>query len=381
MKNSLKVAFVTSTDPNDKTSWSGIHYKMFTTLKDNFEVVEAIGPIDNLFFKSFGIINRITRFLFSKGYNHKNSIARSYFLSKIIQRRLRKDNYDVIFAPAASTEIAFLKTDLPICSTSDSSFGQLKGYYDTYSNLFNFSAKESNFIEQKALLKASYMTYPSQWAKEYIEKNYQKKASIDVIPFGANILDEQISYIEKSIDKSKPVHLLFLGVDWLRKGGDIVFETFLLLKEKYDVKLTVCGCIPPVSHPDIEVIPFLNKNNPVDFEQFNKMLEQTHLLFLPSRSECFGIVFCEASAYGIPSIASNTGGIEGAITNNVNGYCLDVSATPANYFSKISHLIENADDYIKISESSRKLYLEKLNWNNWGKEISNKIIATALQKK
>lgn len=381
MKSTLKIAFVTSTDPNDKTSWSGIYYKMFTALKDQFEVVDAIGPIDNLLLKSLGSINRITRFLFSKGYNHKNSIAKSYVLSKIIQKRLRKNNYDVIFAPAASTEIAFLNTDIPICSTSDSSFGQLQGYYDSYSNLFAFSQRESNLIEKKSIQKSAGLIYPSQWAMNFVVDNYNPNVEVDVIPFGANISDEHISYIEKSIDKSKPIHLLFLGVEWLRKGGDIVYETFLLLKEKYDVKLTVCGCIPPVSHQDIEVIPFLNKNNPADFEQFNRILERTHFLFLPSRSECFGIVFCEASAYGIPSIATDTGGIKGAITNDVNGYCLDIASKPKDYFLKISQLIDCPEDYKRISKSSRKLYLEKLNWTYWGQEISKKLTAIASHKK
>lgn len=377
MKSPLKVAFITSIDPNDKTSWSGIYYKMFTTLKDNFEVVEALGPIDNLFLKSFGIVNRITKFFFSKGYNHKNSIFRSYFFSKIFKKRLKKNNYDVIFAPAASTEIALLKTDIPICYTSDSSFDQLNGYYDTYSKLFSFSVGESSFIEKQGIQRASTLIYPSKWAMDYVADNYKPKSPISVIPFGANISDEHISYSEKSIDKSEPVHLLFLGVDWLRKGGDIVFETFLLLRERYDVRLTICGCIPPISHPDIEVIPFLNKNSLADFKQFSNMMERTHLLFVPSRSECFGIVFCEASAYGIPSIATNTGGIEGAITNNINGYCLDVSSKSEDYFLKISNLIEHPDEYKKISESSRALYLEKLNWNYWGKEVAKKLIEIA----
>lgn len=371
MKKHLNVAFITSVDPKDKTSWSGIYFKMFQTLSDNFEIVDTIGPVDSYFIKSLGIINRITRFLFSKGYNHKNSIVRSYFLGKIIKRRLNKKHYDVIFVPADSTAIAYLNTNIPICYCSDSSFGQLNGYYETFSSLFSFSIKESNYVEQKAIKKSSYITFPSEWAKDYVLKNYNSNKLIDVIPFGANIEDKDIIYIEKTIDKSKTINILFLGVDWKRKGGDVVFKTFeMLLENGYDINLIVCGCIPSVSHPKMTVYPFLNKNNKEDFATFNTILSQTHFLFLPSKAECFGIVFCEASAYGIPSITTNTGGIPNAVYDGINGYCLDVNASPKEYYNTIVQLIEDKEKYKALSKSSRALYLNKLNWENWANEVA-----------
>ncbi len=372
MKSHLKIAFITSTNPNDKTSWSGIHYKMFQSLLTTFDNVDAIGPLNTAFLKPLGIINRITRFLFNKGYNHKNSIVRSYFISKMIERKLRKKKYDVIFAPASSSEIAFLKTNVPIFYCSDSSFGQLNGYYDTYSNLFSFSVKESDYIEQRAINNASALTYPSKWAMDYVVENYNiHQNKVKLIPFGANINNEDIVYKVKEISNQKPIILLFLGVDWTRKGGDLVYKTFQMLLDKgYNINLIVCGCIPPVSHPKMIVYPFLNKNNKDDFATFNAILAQTHLLFLPSKAECFGIVFCEASAYGIPSITTNTGGIPNAVYNDINGYCLDVNASTNDYYITIVQLIENPEKYKALSKSSRELYLSKLNWSNWAKEVS-----------
>ena len=95
------------------------------------------------------------------------------------------------------------------------------------------------------------------------------------------------------------------------------------------------------------------------------MLNRTHFLFLPSKAECFGIVFCEASAFGIPSITRNTGGISNAVYNGINGYCLDENAKADDYFNVVKKLIENESEYKKISISSRKLYEDKLNWEKW----------------
>jgi glycosyltransferase involved in cell wall biosynthesis len=120
----------------------------------------------------------------------------------------------------------------------------------------------------------------------------------------------------------------------------------------------------------MKVIPFLNKNDVSQMKSFTQLFQDTHLLFLPSKAECFGIVFCEASAYGIPSITTNTGGIPNAVYDGVNGFCLDVNANPKEYYNTIVQLIEDTEKYKALSKSSRALYLNKLNWENWGNEVS-----------
>lgn len=371
-KKNLRVAFLTATDPNDKRSWSGIHYCMLQELRRHFLVVEPIGPIDNLLLKSLGVVNRITRLVFKKGYNHNNSILRSYLLSLVINRRLNRGNYDVIFAPAASTEVAFLKTNLPILYFSDSSFGQLNGYYPVFSDLFAVSKKESNYIEQKAIDKASFFVYPSKWAADFVVKEYGvPEEKLAIIPFGANIDDKSILYTEKHIDDNSVFNLLFLGVNWERKGGDVVYNTFLLLKEKgYNVTLTVCGCVPPYEDDRIRVIPFLNKNIPEQLVFFNTLMQETHLLFVPTKADCSPIVFCEANAFGIPVLTNNTGGVSELVIDDFNGYALNVNSLPEEYALKIEALLQDADLYSRLSQNSRSFYLKDLNWGSWGKKIS-----------
>jgi len=370
MKKKIAIAFITASNPLDKKSWSGIYYQMHNGLANNIEKVECIGPIPLFFIKAMAVTNRITKFFFGKGYNYKNSIVLSFLHSKFIQFKLRGKKFDYIFAPAASTEVAFLKTNIPIIYCSDSSFGQLNEYYDTYSNLFDFSVKESNLIEQKGIQKAKFLTYPSIWAKSYVEQNYINKAITKVIPFGANINQEYIYFEPKTISKTEEINLLFLGVDWYRKGGEIVYDSFLQLIEKgYNVSLTVCGCIPPIVHNKMEIIPFLDKNKNEDLIRLTTLFSAAHFLFLPSKAECFGIVFCEASAFGIPSITRNTGGIGNAVINGVNGYCLDEKSNSEAYTLQLQNLIENEEEYKKLSLSSRKLYEDELNWDHWAKEV------------
>lgn len=361
-----KIAFISATDPNDKKSWSGIYYQMLVNLKSNNVEVDVLGPIPFLFSKSLAIVNRITKLLFNKGYNYKNSILLSFIHSKYIQYKLGNSKYDYIFAPAASTEVAYLNTNIPIIYCSDSSFGQLNDYYDTYSNLFKFSVKESNYIEQRAILKASYLIYSSDWASNFVEKNYKTNCKPTTISFGANISDNQKTFVPKTINKFEEIQLLFLGVNWDRKGGDIVYQTFMqLLDSGYNVKLIICGCNPPIKHDKIDIIPFLDKNKPSDLYTLNTIFNHSHFLFLPTKADCTPIVFCEASMFGLPIITRNTGGVSEVVRNGINGYCLDEKAMAVDYFHVIQNLIENVVEYKKLSISSRKLYEDKLNWEKW----------------
>ena len=169
---------------------------------------------------------------------------------------------------------------------------------------------------------------------------------------GANIDNPPEEFIiEEKLKNTQVCNLLFLGVDWERKGGEIAFNTLKELNRKgVHTTLTVCGCIPPKEFSDsnMKIFPFLDKNKDDDYKIFIQILRKSHFLILPTRAECFGIVFCEASAFGIPSITTDTGGISNAVENGINGYRLPLDSSYLEYADKIYKLFINPDEYEKI---------------------------------
>jgi len=49
-------------------------------------------------------------------------------------------------------------------------------------------------------------------------------------------------------------------------------------------------------------------------------LANSHFLFVPSVAGWCEIVFLEASACGVPSIAKNVGGVSTGVRSDINGY-------------------------------------------------------------
>tara|TARA_A100000171_G_C2139299_1_gene153342 strand:+ start:6860 stop:8056 length:1197 start_codon:yes stop_codon:yes gene_type:complete len=380
-KSNLKVGIITALDPDDKRSWSGIYYRMSEALKNEFSLVTHLGPVKLSKINSIQMRLQLLLFKFwhlirfqKKGKSMQNHI-RSKFYGQYFDKRLMDSNVDIIFAPTASIEIAHLKSNIPICYFSDTSFSQIWDYYDSLSNLSLKERKMGNEIEQAAMSKSKTQVFPSHWALDFAKSHYHAKNAF-VAKMGANINSDPEIKTKESV-KDRSINMLFVGVDWKRKGGDIALETLdKLIHKGYDVKLTVCGCIPPTEHPQMVVIPFLDKNKKEDMLAFQKLFEQADLYFMPTRAECYGIVFCEANAYGLPVISTDTGGVSSIVENGVNGFLLSQEAKSDQYCEVIERLITEDGLLAKMSETALIKYKAELNWSSWGKEMRKILLLT-----
>jgi len=164
-----------------------------------------------------------------------------------------------------------------------------------------------------------------------------------------------------------------VGKRWQRKGGDVVLKALIALEAMgVRASLTVVGCRPPdgVSHPDMEVIPFLDKNDPNDARRLTELYHQADLFIMPSRGEAFGIVYAEASAFGVPSVATDVGGVGDAVKEEENGVLLAVDAEPEAYARAIADLYCDDERYYRLVRSSRDQFERELNWTVWGRRVA-----------
>ncbi|MBP6756378.1 MAG: glycosyltransferase family 4 protein [Bacteroidia bacterium] len=380
-KQDLKVGIITSADPTDKRSWSGTFFRMSNALKDEFSTVINLGPV-RLSKLDYLIMNLQLIFLsvfhlviFQKRFNREHNHIKSKYHCRFFDKVIQQNKIDILFAPSASSQIAYLKTNLPICHYSDTTLLAIIDYYDYFKKFSKKSIQISNKIEQKAINKSKTQVFSSKWALDSAKQDYGAKKTF-LVKMGANIdTDPQDIDIIKEYEST--INILFVGVDWKRKGGDIVLDTIDKLDKKgFNVQLIVIGCVPPQTHPKMKVIPFLNKNDNNDMLKFQEFFKKSHLFFMPTRAECYGIVFCEANAYGLPVITTDTGGVSSIIENGVNGFMLPFEAKSEEYYKVIADLISDDLKLRRMSETSRKKYLKDLNWKQWGKQMKEILIQT-----
>ena len=276
----------------------------------------------------------------------------------------------MIFAPIGAGEMAFLETDIPIVLAEDATFAAMHNYYPSCSNLLRWSEREGYLVQELAYKKARVLLYPSQWAADSAVRDCGvNERKVHIVPFGANLDDLPPRDTVLARRKSDRCRLLLVGVDWERKGGSIALETLWRLEELgIQAELTVCGSEPPLTcmHERIRVIPSLDKHDERQRKELERLYMQADFLLVPSRQECYGIVFCEASAFGLPSITTGTGGVAGAVIDGVNGFRLPYTARGNEYAQLIAKVYTDDRCYANLVRSSREMFESRLNWDAWG---------------
>lgn len=369
----MKVGFAARWSPLDKRSWSGTSYYSYQEIKkyNDVEIFQFKWP---WYLREWLTTQKsLNRKLFKKQTAVEFLRAYAKYFSRQLEKELKKRPVDVLFVSASAQLIAYLKTDIPIIYMTDATFQQIQGYYPYFSNLATYNVKQGIELDKLAFQKAAHCMLASEWNKGSAITDYGiAEQKISMAPLGANMdkVPEAKDLFVKPTDESR---LLFLGVEWDRKGGDIALEAFRLLRSKgVKAHLHIIGCVPPhdlSADKDITVIPFLDKNKEEDLHRLHEIFLATTILLLPTRAECAGVVFSEASAYGIPSITTDTGGVSTYVRDGINGFALPPEAGGAAYAEKIASLLSDPEQLQQLQASSRKLFEEQLNWEAWGRQF------------
>ena len=374
----MKVGFAGRWDPRDKRSWSGTYYYTYQEIKKHYDVEIYLFKWP-FYVRERLLLHKQMQKLAGKKAAVEYLTGFAKFFSHQLEKELLKRKVDILYVPAAPQLIAFCKTEIPIIYMTDATFFQLQGYYHSYRDVATYNIRQGVSLDKQAFMQATHNMTASEWTQQSAIQDYGiSESKITVAPLGPN-LDRIPAIDEIRKEKSRICRLLFLGVEWERKGGDIALATFRALrKSNFPVELIIVGCTPPVTvnDPGISVIPFINKNIPEEAEKMFALIRDSHFLFLPTRAECAGLVYCEASAFGIPSITTNTGGVTTYVVDGINGYALPLDAGPEEYAEKISSLYTDTPAYYELCRNSRVQYEKLLNWEAWGRsfrEIAERI--------
>lgn len=369
----MKIGFYSSMPLEDKRNWSGTMNKMYGQIVGlQHEIVWipkfTLSEKEENFYKK---IENCFHKIFKRGYNQHVNIYKSRIISKKIEKYLQNNSFDIIFAPTAVNDFALLKTKIPIIYLNDANVGQLLNYYPYYSGFGWLSKKETKFLEKKLLKKTFANIFSSEWAAEYAVHHYKVDSQkVHVLKFGANLNVPDNWEFKKDTDGE--ITFLFLAVDWVRKRGDLAYQTLRILREKgYPVKMLIIGCNPKIDEEWVHIIPFLNKNNPLELKEIQAHLLSSHFLFVPTKADCTPIAFCEAAGYGLPVISTDTGGVSAHVENGKTGLLLSEKSSAEDYSAAIEEVLNDKTAIQDMSIASRHKYETELNWNIWQQKFDS----------
>jgi glycosyltransferase involved in cell wall biosynthesis len=371
----LSVAYATTYDAADVSNWSGLGYYIAKALELQSIQLSYVGPLQ----REYELAHKAKKWLILKLLRKKYLIDRAPRIlqsyARQVERSLASLRYDAVVSPGTAP-LVHLETSKPTAFWTDSTFAGMLGYYEAFSDLTQESVEHGCRAEATVLARCRLAIYSSEWAaRSAIERYPQFAEKVKVVPFGANITCNRSGKEIKELVKrraSKTCNLLFVGVEWHRKGGDIAVQVAEhLRKEGLDTTLSVVGCSPSTKVPEfVKLHGFISKRTPVGRKQLERLFEESHFFLLPARAECFGIVLAEANSFGIPVLTSEAGGIPTIVRNDLNGRRfpnLDVSAMA----SCILDLTSNPQRYADLALSSFREYETRLNWRTAGRQVKD----------
>lgn len=366
----MHVAYAYELDAGDINTQSGHPYSILKQIERKTSKVERLFPLNDNLKYLFG-----PRYLYHRlrGETYRPDRERMLLksLAGQIERRMKGIEADFIFCPG-SHAIAELQFDLPKIFCADATFANVLEFYGDFSNVAPSYLEQGHYQEAKALANCAAAIYPSEWAAQSAIRDYGANPErVHVVPFGANIDAPPRATVLEMISRrrNEPLRLLFIGREWKRKGGGIVLETAkLLAADRMPLELHLVGISEDLPNLPTWTVNhgLLNKTRPADRRIMNDLLSIAHFMFVPSRAENYGMVFCEAAAYGMPSISTAVGGIPTIVREGVTGSCLSLDATPAAYAEVIGKLLGDWNTYRDLCLSSLDEYWSRLNWDSFG---------------
>lgn len=370
----MDITYITRFESIDIKNWSGTEFYIAKALEKQNCLSYINGLQDKLTF-----LTRLKNKYYTKD-GCKYLVNRSPEVSKGYARQIKKQlkpSTDIVFSPG-TIPIAYLDVKQPKVFYTDATFASMLNYYDWFQNLSSKTIEESMKLDQEALASSSLAIFSSDWAARSAINDYNvDPAKVKVIPFGANL---EHHYSNKEIGERiekrdcKICNILFLGVDWDRKGGAVVYETVSYLNSiGLETQLHIVGVDNSFmsDYPYIVNHGFIDKSTNKGQRKIENILLNSHFLFMPSKAEAYGIVFCEASAYGIPSIATNTGGIPTIIKDNLNGMTFDINTSVGSYAKFIYDTFLDFEQYKELAKSSYNEYKNRLNWDVASQSLTN----------
>lgn len=378
----MKIAYITSGSPYDKNSWSGTNYYVRKSLEDQGHEVYCIYDVPKFPFKQ-RIKAKIASWL-KRVYLIDRTIDFAKSWNVKIQKELQPDT-DAILS-LGTIPVACLETDIPIFIYVDGIFEQMRTFYK-WENIIPSNIKEANSIEQLAINKCAKIISCSLETTKAIEKFYRvSNGKTETIPLGANWDNEpdedevRNAILKRDTDVCK---ILFCGVVWERKGADIVLDAVECLHNKgMNVELHLCGLkeIPVDLPPYVINHGFISKSSEEGINKLRNLFSDSHFLFVPSRAEAYGLVFCEASAFGVPVISHKIGGLTTIVQDGVNGKLFDIGTSSETFAKYIEDTFHNYDKYLELAHSSYNRYKKALNWGISGKLLSELIRNNSFSK-
>ncbi len=289
-----------------------------------------------------------------------------------VARAMRDSPLDVIFYHTQVTALfsSQFARKVPVVISLDATPANFDCIGGAYGHIRGSGPAESAkaWLTRRMFRTAAHVVSWSRWAATSLADDYAVPAEkITVIPPGVDCRNWRPNPIGR--DSNGALRLLFVGGDFVRKGGPTLLALFR------DGGKAVPNCsLDIVTHesvpaadglPNVRVHTSLGANSP----ELMALYQKADVFVLPTLADTLGIVFMEAMAAGLPVIGTRMAGIPEVVEDGKTGILLAPGDNAA--LRAAIDALRQPEVRARFGAAGRKVALEKFNAaTNYGRLVN-----------
>lgn len=235
---------------------------------------------------------------------------------------------------------------------------------NTILNLMDDASRTPVLEDERRLYKiATHLCVAAGHVRDSLLNFYQiGRDKISVVLIGANAPPAPPS----PPDRFERRRILFIGVEWERKGGPELIEAFQNVHRAFpNATLTIVGCSPDLQVPGVEVV------GRVSLGQVAELISQASIFCMPSHIEPFGIAVVEAARSGLPVIGTPVGGMLESIVDGETGILVPAGNVAA-LEEALGRLVADPPLCQRMGASGRE-WAKRFEWSEVAEKIADEL--------
>lgn len=277
--------------------------------------------------------------------------------TEAVQRGLRRYQgaYDLVMQLQTLCAPGFDRQGVPYAIYTDNTMALTRRVYPSGVHLSPDAAGQWMQFEAEVCQSASAVFTFSEFARGSVIDDYGCSPDrVVAVGAGANQLLRSLG--EK--DYAAP-RALFVGVDFMRKGGYVLLEAWKIVREHVPAaELIIAG---PRRDPRSAGLPGVSWSGQVDRNQLTALYQSASVFVMPSLFEPWGHVFLEAMGHGLPCVGTTCCAMPEIIDDGVSGRLVP----PGKAEPLAAGLIELLTEPGQTARMGNAAHAKVLHGNNW----------------